>query len=440
MLRTLAVCLLASSVIAKGLPKEKGLGKLAIVTNFVGRDARYKAVQKLAKARGAKVYRFKEGKLAAVRGRLAGAGVEFVAIAVTPETIDINFHYDVLELCRNLDDDPMPDFCFGYLSAREGDDLARMVERILEKEARPPEKPTAKVIALTGTGAQLAGLDFALHFGHGQAWRVDKGMTGVEVGKLELQRAPVIWSGACFNGVFSRSYHKCAYQPIFMRPTTIKPEHVMTLNWVHAGVSGYFAALEGDRGEMAMAEWDYFREKACSLGEVMTYQYRLAFTSLPADFAGFPRYINGRKKRTRFYDVMLRGMVSRLLLSDPACRPLRTPLATPVHATTVGTADGSLTITIKLLRWTPGHHLNYLPRSGKGIFDARVYERVRVDHKGKLGEPTITVDSGPRAVELSRWRVREELWGGQRYLNLQVEAPTGSFRKNTIVTFVFPAK
>ncbi|MDH3592591.1 MAG: hypothetical protein OER88_11970, partial [Planctomycetota bacterium] len=363
MLRALVVGLLAVPVLAKGLPKQQGLGKLAIVTNFAGRDARYKAVKKLAQARGAKIFRFAEGKLNTVRGKLKSAGVEFVAVAVTPATIDINFHYDVLELCRNLDDDPMPDFSFGYLTARSGADLESMVDRILAREARPADAPVAKVIALTGTGAQLDGLDFALHFGHGQAWRVDKGMTGTEVGKLELKRAPVVWSGACFNGVFSRSYHKCAYQPIFMPPTAIKPEHVMTLNWVHAGVSGYFAALEGDRGEMAIAEWDYFRERACSLGEVMTYQYRLAFTSLPEDFAGFPRYVPNRKKRMWFYDVMLRGMVSRLLLSDPSYRPLRKPLTAPVHKTAVGTKDKTLTVTIELLRWTQGHHLNYLPKS-----------------------------------------------------------------------------
>ncbi|MDH3591374.1 MAG: hypothetical protein OER88_05820, partial [Planctomycetota bacterium] len=70
----------------------------------------------------------------------------------------------------------------------------------------------------------------------------------------------------------------------------------------------------------------------------------------------------------------------------------------------------------------------------------RVYDRVPIDAKGKLGEPTITVDSGPEVVELARWRVREEYWGGQRYLNLQVEARAGAIKRGTKVTFAFPAK
>ncbi|MHC4972937.1 MAG: hypothetical protein ACYTG3_11450 [Planctomycetota bacterium] len=423
--------------LARGLPKPKGLGKLVIVSNYAGTDGRFRAIRKLADYRGAKIVKFKGSKLRTVRKALAAQGPEFVALAVKPETVDTNFHYEVLELCRDLDRDPMPDFHFGYLCARNGEDLERMVDRIIEREKRPPERPAAKVVSLSGSGKHLEGLDYFLHFGHGQAWCVVKGLNGEQVGKLSLPRAPVVFSGACFNGVLSRSFHKCAYQLVFWKPTTIDPKHLMTLNWVHAGATGYFAALEGDRGEMAMAEWDYFREHACALGEVIGYQYRLAFTSVYADFTKFPRQLPGHKKKMSFYNVMLRGMVSRLLLSDPSYRPLQKPLDRPRHRVTVDTDAERLTVKVVIDQAAQGPHCNYLPKSNKGVFDLRIYHRVEVPDGLELGEPEVSAWSN-RDIELTRHHVRHEVWGGKRYLNLQAEAPWRHFKPGARATYVFP--
>jgi len=420
--------------LARGLPRAEGLGKLVIVSNYAKRDGRFKAVQKLAEYRGAKIVRFKGSKIGTVRKALALKGPEFVALAVKPETVDTNFHYEVLELCRDLDRDPMPDFHFGYLCARNGEDLDRMVDRIIEREKRPPKRPVAKVVALTGSGKHLEGLDYFMHFGHGQAWCVVKGLSGEQVGRLNLPRAPVVWSGACFNGVLSRSYHKCAYQLVFWKPTTIDPKHLMTLNWVHAGATGLFAALEGDRGEMAMAEWDYFREHACALGEVIGYQYRLAFTSVYADFTKFPRQNPGQRKKMSFYNVMLRGMVSRLLLSDPSYRPLPKPLDPPRHRVTVAEDAERLTVTVALDQLAQGQHINYLPwKSDK--FDMRLYHRVEVPDGVRLaGKPEVSAGT----IELTRHHVRHEVWGGKRYLNLQIETPWRNFKPGTRATYTFP--
>ena len=417
--------------LSKGLPKASGLGKLAIVTNLPARDARMKAVKKLAKARGAKVLRFKQSDVVSVAKALRRMGPEFVAFAVTPETVDINFHLDVLELCRNLDGDPMPDFFFGYLCARDGDDATALVERILAREARPPDKPVARLAPLVAPGTQLADIDFLLHFGHGQAWCVDKGLSGIELGKLSFPRAPVVISGACFNGVLSRSYHPCAYQYIFMAPRTIKPERLMTLNWVHAGASAYVAALEGDRGEMAIAEWALLRQRACSMGEVVGLQYRLACTSLPAEFAGFPRYIPGRRKNMSFYWVMMRGAVSRLLISDPSFKPLRAPLDKPAQRVSVThdvMHDWELRVEAEVLRASQGDFLNYFPKVNDGRFDHRVTTRALLPET--VSKPFVPsapeVSRKGKPIELTRHSVRHEVWGGRRYVNLQAESKSGA--------------
>ncbi len=113
----------------KGLPKAGGLGVTTIVTNLGPRSDGWDAVKRLAEHRDAKVLRFEESELEDVRKALARIGPEYVVLAVTPTTVDMNFHLDVLELSRTLDRDPMPDFHFGYLTARNGDDLAALVGR-----------------------------------------------------------------------------------------------------------------------------------------------------------------------------------------------------------------------------------------------------------------------------------------------------------------------
>ncbi|MCZ6572063.1 MAG: hypothetical protein O7C98_02730 [Planctomycetota bacterium] len=427
----------------KGRPRAKGIGGVVVLTNLSAGQGR-KAVLTFAKQRTARILRFKKRDVASTARELARIGPEYVVVAVTPTTVDINFHFEMLELCRNLDGDPMPDFLFGYLCARDKDDMQALVDRVL-KTTRKHAQPVPDVVALSGTGEHLAKYDFILHFGHGQPWRVDKGLTGEQIGKLQLPRNPVVFSGACFNGVLSRSYHPCAYQLIYLKPRLIAPEKLMTLNWVHAGVSGYLAALEGDRGEMAMAEWDYFRERACSLGEVIGYQYRLAFTSLPTDFKGFPRYVPGKRKLMSFYNVMLRGMVSRILLSDPAYRPLSAPLDEPatVVATRYDPTSKTLEVKLEVKRWSQGQMLNYLPKPPSDRFDRRLYVRAAVPAAavGRLGEPLIRVMHENKAVEITRHHLRHEVWGGSRYLNLQIEAPPGRIGKPGVtVTWTFPVK
>jgi hypothetical protein len=373
-------------------------------------------------ARKAKVIRFKGSEVHAAARKLREIGAEFVAVAVPPQTVDINFHYDLLELCRGLDADPMPDFHFGYLCARDAKDLQALTERILEREQGGGS--VAKMVGVPTSEEQLQASDFMLHFGHGLPWGVVKGVSGEQLAKFELSRGPVVFSGACFNGVLSRSYHGCAYQPAFHRPEEVEPNRLISLAWVRAGATGLFAALEGDRGEMAMAEWDYFLTNAPALGEVATYQYRLAFTSLAETYASFPRYKPGRKKRMGFYDVMLRGMVSRLLLSDPSFKPLAEPLEAPHVNSTAQVLGESLDITATVARSGSGPFLNYLPKAGDGKFDWRLYARVPLPKRieGRLREGQFSAADTEGPIDLTRGQVRHEVWGGRRYANVQVES------------------
>ena len=433
--------------IKKGLPTAEGLGKLVFVSNLPTKDKRWKAIKAYAKERGAKTLRFKENDVASVAKGLAKAGAEFVAFAVPPETLDINFHYSVLELCRDLDRDPMPDFYFGYLVARDAPDMEAWIERIKKRHANGFEKPVSKIIALTGSGEHVKSLDMALHFGHGTPWGVNDGLTGEQVGALALDRTPLVWSGACFNAVVSRSFHKSAYHMVWSSPWTVAPEKSIALNWVHAGVLGYFAALEGDRGEMATTEWEYFRRKACSLGEVIGHQYRLITTSLSADWTKFPRHLNRYKKFMSFYNVMLRGATSRILFGDPSLRPLSEPLDTErvnEVITQVDRATGAHQIQITALRWSQWVHQNYLPKEHPGFFGGRLTARVELpaDWPQLPNQASkVTLFTKGEDTPIAHHHVRHEVWGGMRYVNLQVQTPTGKILKGSQALFEFaPSK
>ena len=421
-----------------GVPSADGLGRVVILTNLPASDAYRRALADWRAARDAEVVSFAKRDVASARAKLARIGAEFVAVVVHPEVVDVNFHLDMLELCRGLDADPMPDFHFGYLTARDSSDLAAFAKRILEKESGRGTRNS--VVSLSGDGSQLDKVDFALHFGHGTPTEVVDGLSGRQINDLELRHGPVVFSGACFNGVLSRSYHRCAYQPVFLKPDTMDPAQLVALGWVHAGVTGFIGALEGDRGEMAMTEWEYFRTTAAPLGEVLGHQYRLAFTSLPVGYT-FPRYRAGVRKRMGFYDVMLRGQVSRLLLSDPSFRALEDPVAEPVQESRATREADACVVEVHVLRTLQAAHLNYLPKSGSGRFDWRITARVALpdDVDAILGPAEPEISAGGKTISLTRSHVRHESWGGKRYVNVQVESEDSALvRPGVTVTFRFP--
>ena len=428
----------ANVQITEGYPRAEGLGKVVLLTDLAAGDARSKALAPWVEARRAQVVRFDAYDLEKSADALRAIGPEFVAVATAPTTVDINFHLSMIELCRSLDADPMPDFHFGYLCARDEADLRAFTARILAKEAARGRD--ARSIGELRAAEQVKGADFILHFGHGVPWAAVGGLTGAEVARLELPQSPVVFSGACFHGVLSKSWHASQLQTSFQQPEEIAPERLVSLGWVHAGATGLLAGMEGDRGEMALAEWDYFRATAASLGETVGLEYRLAFLSLDESYGRFPRYRPGVRKGMSFFDVMLRGTVSRMLLSDPSYRPLTEPLDPPALRATCALDGTTCTAEVEVLRPTQGLLTHCLPAKGDR-FDHRVYARVELppEVRGRLGTPEVRAEARGAAIELARTAVRHEMWGGRRFVNVLAQSQDARLAApGARVTFVFP--
>lgn len=426
----------ASIQIVEGFPTSEGLGRVVLLTNLTKRHAMREALGPWMEARQAEVVTFRGRDVAGAAAKLRKLGHEFVAVAVEPGTIDNDFQLSMLELCRGLDEDPMPDFHYGYLTARSAEDLGALTRRILEKEKEGGR--VAREVSPPKPGLDFAGIDFFIHYGHGTSRRIVDGVSARDLDKITLPSRPIIFSGACFNGVCARTHERFSLGNHHGKPDELEVDEAISLAWIHAGATGLFAALDGDRGEMAGAEWEHFKEHAPPLGAVIGYQYRLTFTSLREAFETFPRYTPGERKNKTFYHVMLRGQTSRILISDPSYRPLAKPLTKPSQRWSVHTKDdGTLEVKVEVLRRTNGPFVNTLPTTaGTPFKEVRLYARVPLPrgYEGSVGFPA--VDSG--GIDLTKVQAKHEVWGGRRYVNLQAESRDGKLASaGTVVTYTF---
>lgn len=72
-----------------------------------------------------------------------------VLILVPPKMLDLQFHRRILNVCLHQDDDPFADFCFGYLTARNGTQLKKFWERILQLNKNGLASKTWRGYAIT---------------------------------------------------------------------------------------------------------------------------------------------------------------------------------------------------------------------------------------------------------------------------------------------------
>jgi tetratricopeptide (TPR) repeat protein len=426
----------ASIQILEGYPRADGIGKVVLLTNIPSGGAHRKALAPWIEARDAQVVRFRRNDVRGAAKEIASIGPEFVAVAVAPDTIDINFQFSMLEMCRELDDDPMPDFHFGYLVARDSEDLGALLSRILAREKADARGTAASVLGVPSSPAAVAHLDMFLHSGHGTPRRIVGGLSASDLKAGTLPRGPVVVSGACFNGVCSRSYARSIFDIIYHPPETIPPREVLSLAWIHAGATGVIAPLEGDRGEMAGAEYENLIETAPALGGAIGYQYRLLFATLAETYGAFPRFLPGKPKRTGFFDVMLRGTASRILISDPSYRPLERPISGPTLRAEAIHEAGTVRVEVEVLKANVVLATNTLPnKAGIPFREKRIYVRVPLPEgfEGRLGRHEVSGAGSPRV------NVRHEIWGGRRYVNV-LAASTGSklMTKGTKLTVTFP--
>jgi len=87
-----------------------------VVTTVGSSDPYYVVAQALAAHRGGTILEFDVSDLPSLMEALKGAGARYVAVVVRPLEMDINFNRAFIMNSTTLDDDPFPDFSWGYIT------------------------------------------------------------------------------------------------------------------------------------------------------------------------------------------------------------------------------------------------------------------------------------------------------------------------------------
>jgi hypothetical protein len=363
----------------EGAPPAKHLGKLALLTSVQQGDPWRPVVDKVAQwKKGAVRIDFREGTLAGARAALVKELPEFVWVVAPPEELDVNFHFELLELLAGLDDDPFVDATPAYLTAATPAEALAWLDRqiALQKKREPlPQELTefgpsangksdfggpqsdlmakgwkrwwayhgavgemvAKKALLEGRGVVRAG-------GHGMPCGIEGGLQGVDLRQHAIDFGGALYfSGPCYCGVTDR-WFAAGGGGVEERRTAAGES--FALQALASGVSALFAGFDPDRGETSSQESEHLFVHGGPLGDATKSTYDGVTIARRHEALQLFRYEPGKPAPHRdLLDTMTGGGACRALFGDPTWAPIEAcaaPLWTPVKK------DGAKALTLSL--------------------------------------------------------------------------------------------
>jgi hypothetical protein len=441
---------------SEGAPPKASLGKLVLLSDLAPGDA-YHAVLELLRAekKPAAVLAWEPGKAEAARAELLKLLPEFVIVVTRPERIDVNAHFELLELAASLDADPFVDFALAYVTgATPGEALAFAKRVVAARRGALPKRivefgPTSKENALFGDWnahplakgfkerralhAQVSDLlarkellrgAGVLHAsGHGHPEGVDDGLSGADLRREKIDLAPALYfSGPCYCGVTGRWFEPggggCAAK-------VVDPLQSFALAAIASGVTALFAGLDPDRGETSYQELEHLLVHGDALGHAMKETYDGAAIALRRPALKLFRYTDGAPAPQRdLADTMIGGGASRALFGDPTCEPFAA-CAEPPFATTRKDTPKALELTWNADKG-PGSWAGVDVYRCDGGWTHRIAlrEPIPVETATKLKSFTLAklaAKDGPLEGRFATAMV--ERWGGKAYLHVYVVFP-----------------
>ncbi len=122
-----------------------------VVTTVGSSDPYYEVAQALAAHRGGTILEFDVSDLPSLMDALKVAGARYVAVVVRPLEMDINLNRAFLMNSTTLDDDPFPDFSWGYITGPTPQEALSFVENIIRAEEEEVHKLPMKVSGYSGS-------------------------------------------------------------------------------------------------------------------------------------------------------------------------------------------------------------------------------------------------------------------------------------------------
>jgi hypothetical protein len=335
--------------------------RYAIVTTIPEGDPMDRPIEWLVERRRAEVVRFsslaRDGS--SVASQLRSIDPAYVAVILRPRDLDANFQLDFLSLCCGLDDDPFPDFAYGYLVAPNADALRDRMKAIEGIEAKVETRLTrvarlrlgAEASAMKGDRlgwaegvpvdeisvkegddeylharfAEVEAADFLVLLGDGAPEGV-RGLTAADARRLKMG-ATAVFSGADHTGTAGPGFD-ASMETVTLRD--IPPEVSLAHLLGRGGVSGLFAPLDRTRPALAEAEWANAILSGEPLGWAMKQTYDAAILSRPDGLRGLGRFVVGEKPPDRRDDPVFQSAL-RVLHGDPLLHPFSRRTVPPIR-------------------------------------------------------------------------------------------------------------
>jgi hypothetical protein len=439
----------------KGAPSAEGVAKLVVLTEVGERDPRHEVVD-LLRARGATaVVRFDPERMDRAFETLRRLAPGAVAVVVRPETLDVHFHFDLLERASRLDDDPFVDFAFGYFTGATPEEAVAFARgtaptpgeharSVLEFGPSTPARPltvsvrhpwakgfTTRRLAhaegATDVATLLAptrGVGVLSAWGHGEPEGVSGGLQGAHVRAAGLDLAGTLYfSGPCFCGVTDGWWRPRGFVAVRRR---VAPGDSLLLALLGARATAVFAGLDPDRGETNHHELEHLLVTGAPLGAASKATYDQAVLAYRRPEFRLPRHAATRPAYRDIHDQMISSSAGRALFGDPTYAPFpkagADPFAVETKATEAGLevtwthdgAFGSRWMPVDVLRAHGGWTHRVLFRFEVPREEAARFRAFRVLSVTKDGEPLAT--AYPTAAL--------ETWGGAVRVHGMVVLPT----------------
>lgn len=430
-----------------------------VLTDLVEGDAYFAAAQRLREYRSARMIRFPSGELAAARAPLRQAQPLFVAVVVRPETLDVNFAYDVLELAITVDDDPFTDFAYGFITGATAADALGLVERTIRAEGGAPPTngllvafgPTSTPQADAGNAFEwlpdwsrkrlehepkgfpranltdLARADVIRFWGHGAPDGVDGSLTRSDLDGLDL-RARVVFAGPCFSAVTRRYYESPACSSK-LEARNVAPGRSLALAFLARGAVAYFGALQEDRCISAAQEMEHALTSGLPVGMTLKHTHDRITMSQTNGALRLARFREGVCQTGEGVQAQIQWAAARILLGDPAFRPFAGAAATAVEASARVTPSS---LEVEAFITDPRIRTLFVNpfRDDLCTCDTdndTVYARVRLPDGMESIRGPARVDLPPSLGRVGHGPViwKEEIWDGHRLLHVQLDFKHG---------------
>ena len=341
----------------------------AILTNIPDTDPYYSAVSLLGSYRAASIVRFLNNVYESLES-LKALMPQYVAVAVKPQTIDVDFVTQTYLVLSQLDDDQFLDCSVGFITGATASDMNLLVNNTISAEnGSRPAKYTAIMNSNTtfgGEGATLnrsqvysrffsqsgwatslvdnyhKPLDLYQRIGNSSITTIDMhgNPTGIEnLSSTEIRNGPqqylfptVVIASSCYTSVTYRFY-----QEGVSANATIDPNQSFSLSFLKKGAVGYVGHIR-----MTGANWNALEPVlygmtflGLSQGESLKQALNLGLTNfgLPANIT-----LHGEN----FFGYVLYG--------DPEYTPIPQPLSSPIISATYTTYQNSTSVRLGINR------------------------------------------------------------------------------------------